>query len=194
MPKIKVILSSNRPTRFAEQPGQWIMEVAEQFKDAEFELVDLAVLNLPFLDEPVPALHGSYQNEHTKEWSKIVADADGFVFVTAEYNHGYTALLKNAIDYLYHEWTHKPVAFVSYGAAAGGARAVDQLRAVVGHLGMYDITEHVIMPEYYLNTDADGKFQFSDRHEKAAKNMLTRLVFWADKMKAARADVPALAE
>lgn len=194
MSKIKVILSSGRPTRFAEQPGQWIMEVAEQFKDAEFELVDLAELKLPFLDEPVPALHRSYQNEHTKQWSKMIDDADGFVFVTAEYNHGYTALLKNAIDYLYHEWSHKPAAFVSYGAAAGGARAVDQLRAVAGHLSMYDITEHVIMPEYYLNTDKDGKFQFTDRHNRAATNMLTRLVFWADKMKAVRADVPVIKE
>ena len=194
MSKIKVILSSSRPTRFAEQPGQWIMDLASQFKDAEFELVDLAELNLPFLDEPVPALHRSYQNDHTKQWSKVVDDADGFVFVTAEYNHGYTALLKNAIDYLYHEWSHKPVAFVSYGAAAGGARAVDQLRAIAGHLSMYDITEHVILPEYYLNTDKDGKFQFTDRHNRAATNMLTRLVFWADKMKEARAEVPALAE
>lgn len=194
MPKIKVILSSSRPTRFADQPGQWIMELADQFKDADFELVDLAELNLPFLDEPVPALHRSYQNEHTKQWSQIVDEADGFVFVTAEYNHGYTALLKNAIDYLYHEWSHKPVAFLSYGAAAGGARAVDQLRAVVGHLSMYDITEHVILPEYYLNKDKDGKFQFNDRHERAATNMLTRLVFWADKMKAVRSEVPAIAE
>lgn len=194
MPKIKVILSSSRPTRFAEQPGQWIMELASQFKDAEFELIDLAKLDLPFLDEPVPALHRSYQNEHTKQWSKMIDEADGFVFVTAEYNHGYTALLKNAIDYLYHEWSHKPVAFVSYGADAGGARAVDQLRAVAGHLSMYDITEHVIMPQYYLNTDKEGKFQFNDRHNRDATDMLTRLVFWADKMKAARADVPALVE
>lgn len=194
MSKIKVILSSSRPTRFAEQPGQWIMDLAAQFKGAEFELIDLAQLNLPFLDEPVSALHRSYQNEHTKQWSKMVDEADGFVFVTAEYNHGYTALLKNAIDYLYHEWSHKPVAFVSYGAAAGGARAVDQLRAVAGHLSLYDITEHVILPEYYLNTDENGKFQFGERHDRAATNMLTRLVFWADKMKAARADVPALAE
>lgn len=194
MSKIKIILSSSRPTRFADQPGQWIMGLADQFKGAEFELVDLAQLDLPFLDEPVPALHRNYQNEHTKQWSKIVDEADGFVFVTAEYNHGYTALLKNAIDYLYHEWGHKPVAFLSYGADAGGARAVDQLRAVAGHLSMYDITEHVILPQYYLNTDQDGKFQFGDRHERSAINMLTRLVFWADTMKAARADLPALAE
>jgi NAD(P)H-dependent FMN reductase len=194
MPKIKVILSSSRPARFAEQPGNWIMEISRQFKDAEFELIDLAEVALPFLDEPVPAIHNAYQNEHTKQWSKIINEADGFVFVTAEYNHGYTAVLKNAIDYLYHEWSHKPVAFVSYGADAGGARAVDQLRAVAGHLSMYDITEHVIMPQYYLNTDKDGKFQFNDRHERAATNMLTRLVFWADKMKAIRAEVPVISE
>lgn len=194
MPKIKIILSSSRPNRFAEQPGQWLMGVAGQIKGAEFELIDLAGLNLPFLDEPTPALYGSYQNEHSKRWSRVVAEADGFVFVTAEYNHGYTALLKNAIDYLYHEWGHKPVAFLSYGTAAGGARAVDQLRAVAGHLSMYDITEHVIMPEYYTKMDKDGKYQFTDRHERAATNMLNRLVYWADIMKTARPNVPAHTE
>jgi NAD(P)H-dependent FMN reductase len=153
---------------------------------AEFELIDLAEVNLPFLDEPAPAMAGTYQNEHTKAWSKVIADADGFVFVVPEYNHGYTPVLKNAIDYLYHEWTNKPVAFLSYGSAAGGARAVDQLRAVVGHISMYDITEHVIMPEYYLNQDESGQYQFTERHEKAATTMLDSLTFWAEKMTAAR--------
>ncbi len=186
MPKIKIILGSNRPTRFAEQPGKWLLELGQKMEGAEFELIDLAEVNLPFLDEPAPAMAGTYQNEHTKAWSKVIADADGFVFVVPEYNHGYTPVLKNAIDYLYHEWTNKPVAFLSYGSAAGGARAVDQLRAVVGHISMYDITEHVIMPEYYLNQDESGQYQFTERHEKAATTMLDSLTFWAEKMTAAR--------
>ncbi len=186
MPKIKIILGSSRPMRFAEQPAMWLLEQTQEIEGMDAELVDLAEINLPFLDESAPALHGTYENEHTKEWSKIIAEADGFVFVVAEYNHGYTPVLKNAIDYLYHEWSHKPVAFLSYGAAAGGARAVDQLRAVVGHLSMYDITEHVIMPEYYLHQDDQGAYQFTDRHVHAASTMLTRLSFWAEKMKPAR--------
>ena len=189
MPNIKIILGSNRPTRFAHQPGEWLMGLAQQITGAEFELIDLADVNLPFLNESVPALQAQYEHEHTKAWSKVIAEADGFVFVTAEYNHGYTALLKNALDYLYHEWNHKPVAFLSYGAAAGGARAVEQLREVVGHLGMYDITEHVIMPDYYLQQDEAGVYQFTERHHHAATTMLQRLVFWADKMQMARAEL-----
>jgi NAD(P)H-dependent FMN reductase len=191
MPKIKIILGSNRPTRFAEQPGKWLLEQAQNIEGLDAELIDLAEVNLPFLDEPAPALFGTYQNEHTKEWSKTIAEADGFVFVVPEYNHGYTPVLKNAIDYLYHEWSHKPVAFLSYGSAAGGARAVDQLRAVVGHLSMYDITEHVIMPEYYVHQDDKGVYQFTDRHVNAASEMLTRLNFWAEKMKPAREELAA---
>lgn len=194
MPKIKIILGSSRPGRFAEQPGRWLMGVSKAIPGAEFELVDLAEVNLPFLDEPTPALYGSYQNEHTKRWSEMIADADGFVFVVAEYNHGYTPVLKNAIDYLYHEWAHKPVAFLSYGAVAGGARAVEQLRAVVSHLSMYDLNEHVIMPEYYTHQDESGVYKFTDRHQRVATNMLNRLAFWADAMRAARPNVPALTE
>lgn len=193
MPKIKIILGSSRPSRFAEQPGKWLLELGQQMQNAEFELVDLAEIDLPFLDEPLPALHGKYQNEHTKAWSKIIDEADGFVFVVPEYNHGYTPVLKNAIDYLYHEWTQKPVAFLSYGSAAGGARAVEQLRAVVGHLSMYDITEHVIMPEYYTNLDENGAYKFGERHEKAAQAMLERLAFWATKMTDARQELDKLA-
>jgi NAD(P)H-dependent FMN reductase len=189
MSKIKIILGSNRPTRFAEQPGKWLLSLAQGIEGAEFELVDLAKVDLPFLDEPAPAISRIYQNDHTKSWSKLIAEADGFVFVVPEYNHGYTPVLKNAIDYLYHEWSHKPLAFLSYGYAAGGARAVDQLRAVVGHLSMYDLTEHVIMPAYYEHQDEDGKYQFTERHENAARTMLDSLTFWAEKMAPARKEL-----
>lgn len=191
MPTIKIILGSNRPSRFGEQPGKWLLELSKSVEGATFELVDLAEVDLPFLDERNSALYGPYENDHTKAWSKVIGEADGFVFVTPEYNHGYSAVLKNAIDYLYHEWSHKPVAFLSYGAAAGGARAVEQLRAVAGHLSMYDITEHVIMPEYYTNLDESGKYKFAERHENAARTMLNSLVFWADKMAPARAELAA---
>lgn len=188
MPKIKIILGSSRPTGFSEQPGQWLFELGKTMPDAEFEVIDLTKINLPFLDEPQSPMMGNYQNAHTKEWAKVIGEADGFVFVVAEYNHGYTPLLKNAIDYLYAEWQHKPVAFLSYGAAAGGARAVDQLRPVVGHLNMYDISEHVIMPNYYLEMK-DGAFQFTERHEASARTMLSSLIFWAGKMQPIREEL-----
>lgn len=186
MVKIKVIIGSSRPNRFAEQPGKWILEVGKNFKEAEFELVDLAAINLPFLDESMPPAMGMYQHEHTKAWSRIVGEADGFVIVTPEYNHGYSAVLKNAIDFIYKEWSHKPMAFVSYGGVAGGARAVEQLRAIAGHLSAYDITEHIILPNYPQDLDESGKFKFTDRHVESATTMLGSLIEWAQAMKPVR--------
>ena len=189
MPNITIILGSSRPTRFAHQPGNWLLELGKTMPNVEFDIVDLAEVNLPFLDEPLSAMAGQYQNEHTKEWSKVIAKADGFVFVAPEYNHSYTPVLKNAIDYLYAEWRHKPVAFLSYGVHAGGARAVEHLRGVVGQLGMYSLSEHVILPNYFSGLDKDGVFQFTAEHEKSAREMLSQLAFWAERMKRARAEL-----
>ena len=186
MTRIKIILGSNRPGRFAHQPGEWLQKIGQHIEGATFEVIDLAEVNLPLLDEPVPAKMAPGQNEHTKAWSKTIGEADGFVFVAPEYNHGYTPVLKNAIDYLFYEWLHKPVAFFGYGADAGGARATEQLRAVVGYVGMYDIKEHMIVPQYYLGKDEQGQYAFSDEQAAEARQMLDRLAFWAAEMKPAR--------
>jgi len=193
MVSIKIIVGSNRPGRFGIQPANWLHEVAKQYADkANIEIVDLAEINLPFLDETTPpSMSQDYEKEYTKAWAKIISDSDGFVFVTPEYNHSYSAVLKNAIDYLNPEWLHKPVSFLSYGGTAGGARSVEHLRGVVSQLGMYDLTEHMLLPEYYMNLDDQGQYKFSERHEKNAKLMLEALIFWAEKMKDARADLAA---
>src|SRR6266550_2572701 len=186
---IKIILGSTRPNRFGVQPANWLLQVAQNVEGATFEPVDLAELNLPFLDEPqVPAI-GNYQQEHTKKWAKIVGPADGFVIVTPEYNHSYPASLKNAIDYLYAEWLHKPVAFVGYGSVAGGARAIEHLRGVVAYLDMFDISTHMLLPNYHSGLDEKGNFIFTEQHERAAKAMLERLVFWAERMKPGREEL-----
>jgi NAD(P)H-dependent FMN reductase len=191
MVKIKVIIGSTRPTRFGIQPAHWLMELAKQYKDAEFELLDLAEVNLPFLDEPQSALTGVYEHEHTKRWSAMIAEADGFVLVTPEYNHGVSAPLKNALDYLYAEWNHKPVSFVSYGAQAGGARSVEHLRGAAGQLKMYDLSEHVIIPMYFAQLDQAGKWTANEAQVGMAHGMLKSLTFWAEKMKTARAELAA---
>jgi len=192
MVKIKVIISSTRPTRFGDKPAAWIMDLAKQQQpEVEFELVDLAKVNLPFLDEPQPAMSGKYEHEHTKKWSAQMADADGFVFVTAEYNHSVPAPLKNAIDFLYAEWSYKPVAFVSYGTHAGGARAVEQLRGIVAQVKMYSLGEHVIIPSYYTQFDEAGKWQPNETQVSDAGTMLSAVTFWADKMKSARTELAA---
>jgi len=189
MTKIKIIVGSSRPGRFNIQPATWIHDLAKESEDIEAELVDLKEVNLPFLDEAVPASQGQYANEHTKDWAKTIGDADGFIFVTPEYNHSYSPVLKNAIDYVYAEWNYKPVSFVSYGSLAGGARAVEHLRGVAGELKMYDIREQILLPDYWTNLSGEGQYQFTETQTEAAKAMLESLAFWAGKMKEARAEL-----
>src|SRR5256885_6308122 len=131
MLKIAIIIGSTRPGRNGEAVAKWVYEIAKKRSDAEFELVDIKDFNLPLLDEPASPIMGQYTHEHTKTWSAKIASFDAYVFVTPEYNHGTSGALKNAIDFLYHEWVSKAAGFVSYGGA-GGARAVQHPRVVVG--------------------------------------------------------------
>jgi len=187
--KITILTGSNRPGRFNIQPAQWITNIAKKNTSIEVNLVDLQELNLPFLDEAMPASLNKYAHEHTKAWSKIIGESDGFVFVTPEYNHSYSAILKNAIDYLALEWNYKPVAFVSYGALVAGARAVEHLRAVAGELKMFDIREQVLFPNYWEQLDEKGQYKFTDRNNDSAEAMLNVLVFWAKQMKKGREEL-----
>jgi len=108
MVKIKIIAGSTRPGRFNIQPARWITEIAKARTDIETELLDLAEINLPFMDEPELPMQHKYSKEHTKKWAAKIGEADGFVFVTPEYNHSISPVLKNAVDYLFQEWNFKP--------------------------------------------------------------------------------------
>ncbi len=187
MNKIIILTGSVRPGRFNIQPARWIYEIAHKRKDAESELVDLQKVNLPFLDEPVPPSQNKYSKDHTKEWSQKVNETDGFVFVTPEYNHSLSPVLKNAIDYLFFEWHYKPVVFVSYGSLAGGTRAVEHLRSIAAEIRMYDLREQIMFPNYWDNLDENGIYQFTEEHEQLANRMLDSLIFWSQVMKDARA-------
>lgn len=189
MALIKVILGSTRDARFGIQPAEWVMGLTKQFPEATFELVDLAAYNLPFMTDATPpsmVLDGSYEKETTREWANVIGEADGFVIVTGEYNYGVPAALKNAIDTVSNEWNYKPVAFVSYGTAAGGARAVEHLRGSAGWLKMYDLREQVIVADYWSQLDENGKFQPTESQTHGAEAMLKAIAFWADYMKDAR--------
>jgi len=144
MPRIGIILGSTRPNRNGELVAQWVIELASQRQDAEFELVDLRDYPLPHLDEPLPPSLGQYANDHTKAWAQKIASFDGFVIVTPEYNHSTSGVLKNAIDFLYAEWNNKAVGFVSYGGV-GGARAAEHLRLIAGELQMADVRQQVAL-------------------------------------------------
>jgi NAD(P)H-dependent FMN reductase len=187
MPNIKIITGSNRPGRFNIQPAEWIASIAKSRTDAEVQLLDLAEVNLPFLNEPNPPMKQEYQFEHTKQWAKEIAEADGFIFVTPEYNHSFSPLLKNAIDYLYREWNYKPVAFVSYGSLAGGSRAVEHLRAVAAEIKMFDLREQIMLPNYWEHLNESGTYQFTEAQTASANHLLDSLVFWSNEMKTSRA-------
>lgn len=133
--KIAVIIGSTRPTRIGHQIADWFVRNASDTPDLIFEIIDLRKVNLPFLDEAYSPKAGKYEKDHTKEWKEIIDSYDGYVFITAEYNAGYPAPLKNAIDYLYAEWVNKPAAIVSYGWG-GGVGAAGQLRQVLERLKM----------------------------------------------------------
>jgi NAD(P)H-dependent FMN reductase len=128
MATLQIIIASTRPGRAGLPIGQWFHERALGHGGFDIDLVDLADLNLPFMDEPSHPRLRRYTHQHTRDWSARVEAADAFVFVTPEYNHGFNAPLKNAIDYLHDEWRHKPVGFVSYGGVAAGTRAVQMLK------------------------------------------------------------------
>jgi len=184
MTRIGIILGSTRPNRNGEQVARWVLERASRRDDAEFELVDLRDYPLPHLDEPVPPSLGQYQHEHTLRWAEKIASFDGFVIVTPEYNHSTSGVLKNAIDYLYAEWNNKAVGFVSYGAA-GGARAVEHLRLIVGELQMADVRQQVALS---LITEFEdySVFKPGDYNLAALDTMLDQVVAWSDALSALR--------
>ena len=186
MTKIKVITASTRPGRFGDQPTKWVLELAKDYPQATFELVDLKDIALPFLDEPEPAMGGTYTKEHTKQWAKMIDEADGFIIVTPEYNHSYPASLKNAIDFLWKEWNYKPVAFVSYGSHAGGARAVEHLRGVAPQVKLFSLHEQVVIGSYWSYLDENGTFTPSNGHTKDLQALLGEITFWSEKLKPIR--------
>jgi NAD(P)H-dependent FMN reductase len=150
--KTKVIIGSTRQNRFSEKPAHWIYDEVKKEEGVEAELLDLRDYAMPFFNEPVsPSMSGGkYSNDVVQKWSKKIKDGDAFIIVTPEYNHGYPAVLKNALDSIFPEWNRKAVGFVSYGSA-GGARSVEQLRQVAIELQMTPIRNAIHIPiEIYL--------------------------------------------
>ncbi|MFD5342002.1 NADPH-dependent FMN reductase [Streptomyces hawaiiensis] len=178
MTRIGIILGTTRPNRNGEQVAKWVYDIASRRSDAEFELVDLRDYPLPHLDEPLPPSMGQYRNDHTKKWAEKIASFDGFVFVTPEYNHSTSGVLKNAIDYLYTEWNNKAAGFVSYGGV-GGARAAEHLRLVVGELQMADVRQQVTLS---LMTEFENfsVFKPGDYNVQSLGTLLDQVVAWSN--------------
>jgi NAD(P)H-dependent FMN reductase len=181
---VGIVVGSTRPGRRALAVAQWVENVAQRRGGAHYVVIDVAEAGLPLYDEPRPAAQGRYVHEHTRRWSATIAPLDAYVLVTPEYNHGTSAALKNALDFLYAEWNDKAVGFVSYGSA-GGARAVEQLRTVVAELRMADVRAQVMLS---TATDFDGDVPRRDpTKEDALLTMLDQLLAWGGALAEVRA-------
>jgi NAD(P)H-dependent FMN reductase len=184
MVKIAIIIGSTRPGRKGAIIARWVNEIAQQRTDASFELVDIADYHLPLLDEPMGAASGQYTKPHTQAWSAKIASFDGYVFVTPEYNHATSGALKNAIDYLYHEWNNKAAGFVSYGAS-GGRLAIENLRLIMGELMIADVRAQVAC-SLFTDFEHFSAFKPSPHQEALLHTMLDQIISWSCALKTLR--------
>lgn len=188
MTKVAIIVGSTRPNRFADHPTRWILEEARKRPELQPTVVDLREYPLPFYQDPV-VNNGVHANPDVGRWVAAIAAADAYIIITAEYNHSFTGVLKNALDHAYAEWNRKPVAFVGYGGV-GAARAVEQLRMIAIELQMAPIKHAVHIPtQAYLAVAKEGKSLSSfDYLQTSAVGMLEQLSWWAQALNSARTD------
>jgi NAD(P)H-dependent FMN reductase len=184
MLKIAIVLGSTRPNRVGLIVAEWVSKLAGARTDAEFELVDVAGLGLPFLDEELPPAVGQYARQYTRDWAAKVASFDAFVFVTPEYNHSVPAGLKNALDFVYAEWADKAAGFVSYGVA-GGIRAVEHLRLILAELQVATVRAQLTLNSYADFENFYG-FKPAPQHEETLNTVLDQVVSWGTALQAVR--------
>jgi NAD(P)H-dependent FMN reductase len=186
-PRIGIIISTTREGRFGDNPAAWIRDLAAARGDLDVELLDLRDYPMPFFDEPRSPFYAPPQDETALRWGRKVAEFDGFIFVTAEYNRAPPAVLKNALDYAYKEFNRKAAAYVGYGGV-GAARAVEQLRLISVELQMAPTRSGVhIGGADFVGLLMQGK-TFADlpHLEQTATTLLDELVWWARALKRAR--------
>lgn len=183
-PKILVIAGTTRQGRSGRKVADWYLSEAKKAApEVDFELVDVAELDLDLFNEPVSPMYHQY-SEKQQELAKIVGSADGFVFVTGEYNHSVPGSLKNFLDYLYAEWNHKVAGYVGYGAI-GGARSIEHLVQIMTELKVASLRDHVYVNMIWEALDENGVPKEGYVHGDI-KAQLTDLLWWANALKAAR--------
>ena len=186
-PRIAVIISSTRQTRFADKPAAWLMEQVKDHPELDFELVDLRDQNLPFFDEPASNLWMPSSDAKAVAWQERLAGFDGFFFVVAEYNRSITGALKNALDQSYKEWNRKPFAALAYGSM-GGARALEHLRLIGIELQMVPLRNavHIGGGDFFkvspLGSDAPIS-EIEGNLKGSLDATLEELTFWAKLLK-----------
>jgi NAD(P)H-dependent FMN reductase len=185
MLKIAIIVGSTRPGRKGDAIARWAYEIARRRTDADFELLDIASFNLPILDEPVPAMSSEeYTHQHTRAWSAAIASFDGYVFVTPEYNHGTSGALKNAIDFLYREWSDKAAGFIGYGFTMG-ARAIENLRLVMASLQVATVRPQVGL-SLFTDFEHSEVFKPTEKLEQTVNGLLDHVIAWSGALKPLR--------
>lgn len=185
--KLQTIICSTRPGRVGPSVARWFHGFAEAHGGFETELVDLADFELPLYNEPAHPRLQQYEYEHTRRWSKSVAAADAYVFVTPEYNFSPPPSLVNALDYVYCEWNYKPCGFVGYGGVSGGLRAVQAERLHATTLKMMPMVEGVAIPGVASHIDNGGAFASNELVDASAQTLLDELLRWSDALKPMRA-------
>jgi NAD(P)H-dependent FMN reductase len=186
-PKIAIIISTTRAARFGEKPAKWIHSIASARTDMSVELIDLREYPMPFFDEVASNMWAPSKNEVAQRWQKKVAEFDGYIFVTAEYNRGVPAVLKNALDYAYPEWIRKPAAYVGYGSV-GAARSIEHLRLICVELQMAPTRTgvHIQGGDFMAVWQGGKDLKELAYLEKNSKDMLDELHWWASALMAAR--------
>lgn len=186
MLNIKIILGSTRDGRFGEKPAKWILKEAKKIEGIDAELIDLRDYPLPFFYDAISPVmnNGNYSNEVADKLAKKISEADGFIIATPEYNHGYPAVLKNAMDFFYSEWKNKPVGFLSWSATSY-AYAVGQLHEVAIGLQMAPIKSGIHLSNFGTMLDKDGNLK-TESLQKVADVFFTELIWWANALKEAR--------
>jgi NAD(P)H-dependent FMN reductase len=178
-PVLLVIIGSTRPGRVGPAVADWIIDRARAQDHFEVRVADLALIDLPIFNEAKHPRFGQYEHQHTKDWSAIVGPADAFVFVIPEYNYGFNAATKNAIDYLNAEWANKPAGIVSYGGVAAGTRATQMLKQVLSAVRVVPVNDAVNIPFVHQHLDEEGRFKPTEIMEDSATVMLNELARWS---------------
>ena len=188
-PVLLVVIASTRPGRVGLPVARWFADFARNHGGFDVEIADLAEIDLPMMDEPNHPRLRAYVHDHTHSWSAVVERADAVVFVMPEYNHSFTAPLKNAIDFLAQEWKHKPVGTVSYGGVSAGIRAVEALKPVLLALSMVPVNEAVLVPFVAQHVSGEGEdrvFAPNEEIEIGAKDLLDALAAWTPTVRTLR--------
>lgn len=178
--KVAVILGSTRDGRMGERVAKLVVSEAEKMQDWNVELIDLKALNLPIYNDAMPTggMQGKYTDPIVSKWGEKIASADAFIFITPEYNHSIPAPLKNAIDSLYPEWENKAGGIVSYSMSPyGGARAVEHLRGILGHMGIATVQTSVSISSVHETVSDDGK-ALKEGIANAIQTELSQIDLW----------------